>query len=249
MSPRARARWARGRLPLPAIAGVLALALCGCETTAEKSATLEREAKHLKLEQKGLSISKESTQVRVLATDAVHSSEGAAATVTVQNRSGRALRGVPLAIAVKDASGRTAFQNDAPGLEAALVSVPSLAPHATVTWVDDQLPAGSAPTSVTARVGEAPAAGGALPKLTISGARLEAEPSGALATGTIANRSHVEQRALVVFAVVRRGRRVVAAGRAVLPQLAPGASTKFQAFLIGAGSGRLEVAAPPTTFR
>jgi hypothetical protein len=89
---------------------------------------------------------------------------------------------------------------------------------------------------------------GALPKLTISSARLEAQPGGAAASGTLANRSKVEQRALVVFAVVRSRGRVVGAGRAVLPQLAPGASARFQAFLIGGASGRLEVAAPPTTF-
>ncbi|HEX8713935.1 MAG TPA: hypothetical protein VF706_00070, partial [Solirubrobacteraceae bacterium] len=221
----------RGRaLPALALGLAVALVLGGCETTAEKSAKLERSAKHVKLAQKGLSITKQSTQVRVLGTSVVHSSEGAAATVTLQNRSAHTLRGVPIAIVVKDAGGRTAFQNDAPGLEAALVSVPSLAPHATLTWVDDQLPAGSAPASVSARVGEAPVVSGAIPKLTISGARLAQEASGAVATGTIANHSAIEQRALVVFAVVRQGARVLAAGRAVLPQLAAGASTQFQVY-------------------
>ncbi len=246
MSARRPSQRARRALPLLALAATLPL--CGCETTAEKSAKLEREAKHVKLAQKGLSIAKQSTQVRVLATSAVHSSEGAAVTVTLQNRSAHTLRGVPIAIAVKDASGRTIFQNNAPGLEAGLVSLPSLAPHANVTWVDDQLPSASAPASVTATVGEAPAVTGAVPKLTISEARLESEPGGAVAKGTIANRSAIEQRALVVFAVVRRGARVIAAGRAVLPQLAAGASTEFQVFFIGeAAGGRLELAAPPTT--
>lgn len=230
------------------VLALVALPLAGCETTAEKSAKLERQAKKVKLEQKGLTITRPSAQVRVLSTGAVHSPEGAAATVTLENRTAHALRAIPLAISAKDASGSVVYQNDAPGLEAALVSVPSIAPHATVTWVDDQLPTGGTPAAVTATPGEASTDAGTTPKLTISGAKLESEPSGAVVTGTIANGSQVEQRALVVFAVVRRGGRVVAAGRAVLPQLAAGASTRFQAFLIGEGSGTLEVAAPPTTF-
>jgi hypothetical protein len=128
MSSRAWAQRRSRLLPLLALAA--AIVLGGCETTAEKSAKLERAARHPKLRQRGLSISRQSTQVRVLETAVLHSSEGAAATVRLQNRSGHALRAVPLAIAVEDASGRTVFQNDAPGLEAALVSVPSLAPQA-----------------------------------------------------------------------------------------------------------------------
>jgi hypothetical protein len=225
------------------------LALCGCETTAEKSTKLEHSAKHFKLAQKGLAITKQSTEVRVLGTSVVKSAEGSAATVTLQNRSARTLRSVPLAITVTNASGRTSYQNDAPGLESALISLPSLAAHATVTWVDDQLPAGIAAAGVSARVGEAQAISAPTPALTISGARVEQEPSGALATGTIVNHSGVEQRALVVFAVLRRGTRDIAAGRAVLPQLPADASMPFQVYFIGeTRGGRLLLAAPPTTF-
>jgi hypothetical protein len=233
-------------LTAPALAA-LALALAGCETTQEKSEKLERQAKHLKLNEKGLSITHVSTVVKVIGIGSVHSSEGAAVAVTVRNGSARTLRAVPIAVTANDASGPS-YQNDAPGLEAALTALPSLAPHATVTWVDDQLPAGSAPTSVTARVGEAPAVRGAAPRIAVTGAHLESEPSGAVATGTVSNDSAVEQKPLVVFVVARRGEHVVAAGRAVLPELAAHSSTRFQAFLIGEGSGRLEVAAPPTTF-
>jgi hypothetical protein len=240
----------RSALLAPALALLATLALCGCETTAERSAELEREAKHVKLQEKGLSIARESTRVRVLGTAVVHSGEGAAATVTVANRSGRTLRGVPLAIAVKDAGGRTTARNDAAGLERALVSIPSIGPHATLTWVDDQLPIDSAPASVNARLGEAPAVAGPSPRLTIEHTRIEREPDGAVATGTVTNHSAIEQSALVVFAVARSGERVVAAGRAVLPQLAAHASMPFQIYFIGEPSGgRLQLAAPPTTFR
>jgi hypothetical protein len=53
----------------------------------------------------------------------------------------------------------------------------------------------------------------------------------------------------VVFGVARHGDRVVAAGRAVLPQLAAGASARFEVFLVGDARGaRLHLSAPPTSF-
>jgi hypothetical protein len=227
---------------------LLAATFSGCETTAEKSAKLEHEAKHEKLADKGLTITHESALVHVLATSIVSSSEGSAATVTLQNRSGRALHAVPLAIAVTDASGHTTFQNNAPGLEAALTSVPSLAPHATLTWVDDQLPAGGGAAGVGARVGEAAASSAPLPRMMLSPARLVEEPSGAVATGTVTNDSAIAQRPLVVFAVARRGARIVAAGRAVLPELTAHSSSRFQVAFLGEAAGaRVEAAAPATT--
>ena len=67
------------------------------------------------------------------------------------------------------------------------------------------------------------------------------------AIGNVANRSAVEQRRLVVFAVARKGDRVVAAGRAIVERLAPGKSAHFTAFLIGDPRGaELSAAAPPT---
>jgi hypothetical protein len=227
-----------------------AVSLSGCETTAEKSAKLQKQAKQVTSTEKGLSIARESTAVKVLDATIVRSPEGAAAVVTLQNRSSRTLRDVPLAIAAKDAAGRTLFQNNAPGLEAALISVASLGPNRTITWVDDQLPATGAPASVSARVGQAPALTGSPPKLTIAGAHLSEDPSeGLVATGTVSNRSSIAQTSLVVFGVARRGGRIVAAGRGVLPQLAGGASAPFQVFLIGDARGaQLRVSAPPTSF-
>jgi hypothetical protein len=129
---------------------LVALALTGCETTAEKSARLERQAKlagNGSLAQKGLSITRASSVVSVVSTAVVHSSEGAVAVVTLRNSSAHALRTVPIAIAVTDPGGRTLFQNDAPGLQASLVSVASLPAHGVLTWVDDQVPANGAPAA------------------------------------------------------------------------------------------------------
>ncbi len=228
---------------------LLAISFGGCETTAEKSAQLARRAKRVTLSEQGLTIARPSSDVAVVGSAVVHDAERAAAAVTLRNRSSRALRAVPIAITVKDASGKTLFQNNAPGLESALVSVPSIPAHGTVVWVDDQLPSGGAPTSVSAKVGEAPAVA-TVPTLAVSQSHVGEDPAdGVVASGVVANRSKVAQSGLVVFTVALRGDAIVAAGRAIVSELAAGASAPFQASLVGqAAGGRLEVFAPAATF-
>ncbi|HEV2974372.1 MAG TPA: hypothetical protein VGX69_05170 [Solirubrobacteraceae bacterium] len=227
-----------------------AVALAGCETTQEKAARLRRQEKRLAVSQRGLSIGHRSSDVVVLGAAIVHDSERAAAVITLRNRSASTLRAVPIAITVKSAAGRTVFQNNAPGLESALVSVPSIAAYATVVWVDDQLQTSAAPARVSAEVGEAPTVAEAPPELAISAARITEDPAnGTVATGTVANRSKVAQSSFAVFAVARRGGAIVAAGRAIVPELAAGASAPFQASLVGQASGaRLLLYAPPASF-
>jgi hypothetical protein len=231
-----------------AVALFAVLALSGCETTQEKSAQLEKTAHHTRLAEHGLSIVRPSADVRVVGAVLVHGSEGSVAVLTLRNDSGHALKDVPIAISVKDAQGGTVFQNNAPGLEAALTSLASLPARGEATWIDDQVPASGAPASVGALVGEAPAAQGALPQLEVAGAHLGEEAGSAVAAGTVRNRSSVTQQALVVYVLARRADRIVAAGRAILPEVAPGASVPFQAFLVGSPAGAtLQASAPATT--
>jgi hypothetical protein len=238
------------RAALALALALAAAALTGCETTAEKSARLQRQAKRVVLSEKGLSIERESREVRVLEASVVRGSEGAAAVVVVRNASAHPLRAVPIAITVKNARGQTLFQNNGPGLEGALVSIPSLAPHQTLAWVDDQIPPNGEPTQVSARVGASPAATGRPPSLRIADARLGEDPSnGPVATGTLSNRSDVTQRNLVVFGLARRGGQIVAAGRGVLPELAAHGSSPLQVFFVGDPSGAtLQLSAPATSF-
>jgi hypothetical protein len=241
-----------------AAALLVALALTGCETTAEKSARLERAAKlagHGQLAQAGLSIARESRDVSVISAKVLHSSEGAAAVVTLRNASSHALRAVPIAITVTDARGAKLFQNNAPGLESTLVSVPSLPPHGELVWVDDQVPANGAPASVSARLGEAATVAGSLPRLVVGDVHLIEDPTNGIgAAGTVGNRSGISQRNVAVFVVASRGTRIVAAGKAVLPEVAAGSTSSFQVFFVGdprgagrAGGARLQASAPPTT--
>ena len=234
---------------LSAVLVTFALVGAGCESTQEKSARLEKTAHHTRLAERGLTVVRQSTEVSVLGAVLVHGSEGAAAVVTLRNASAHTLRDVPIAITVKNAHGGTVFQNNAPGLEAALTSLGSLPAHGVATWVDDQIPASGAPASVSAIVGEASIASGALPLVEIGGVHPSEESGSATAAGTVRNRSSVTQQSLVVYVLARRAGRVVAAGRAILPEVAPAASTPFQAFFIGSPHGAsLQASAPASTF-
>lgn len=244
----------RAAAPACALQGVLvALALSSCETTADKSARLERRAKLAGAQEgaarQAIAVTRRSTRVKVLGATLLRGSEGAAAVVRVRNLSSRPLWRIPIAITVKDGAGRQVFQNDAAGTEAGLVSISSLAPHGELAWVDDQLPAAGAGSLLSARLGESPTVPGTVPRITVSGLHLVEDPTnGAGAAGTATNSSRTPQRSLVVFVLSLRGGRVVAAGRAVLPELAAGSSHPFEAFLIGdPKGGTLRGSAPATS--
>jgi hypothetical protein len=232
---------------------LVALALTGCESNQERSAKLEKLAKQHKREtakqealaRRALSITRQSTKVRVIATAVVHSSEGAAAIITLRNQSSTTLSDVPIQINVIDARGASVYRNNTPGTSTTLISAALLPAHATITWIDDQVSATGVPASATAEVGEGTPVTGAIPQVSVQGARLA---EGAQAEGDVVNHSAVSQQELVVDAVARKAGRIVAAGRAVLPAAPAGASTPFELYFVGDPSGaQLELSAPATT--
>jgi uncharacterized protein GlcG (DUF336 family) len=233
------------------VALLVALCLCGCESSQEKSARLKRQAHRAVAAQQGLVVRKSDPNVKVLSALAVHSANGTAAVVTLRNESARTLRDVPVALTVFDAHGAVLFQNNAPGLAPSLTSIALLKAHGEATWIDDQIQASGTPARVSVRVGvgEAQSAAGALPSLSIAGMHTFEDPASGLGVeGSLVNRSTLTQQDLVVFVVARRGGRIVAVGRAVLPEAAAGQSTSFQVFLIGSPKGaKLEASAPATT--
>ena len=240
------------RAPVAAVA-VLALVsplVSACESTQDKSAKLAREAQKV-VQQHGLTVTRVNPAVRVVSTAVIKDANGTAVVVELRNRSARTLAGLPLAINVKGAGGKSLFKNNAPGLESSLVQAALLPPHGTLTWVNDQVQAAATPHAVAARVGvtshRAPAK---LPKIGVSSPRLENDPiSGVEAVGRVTNHSAIDQRFLAVFVVARRGGSVVAAGRGVVQRLRAGKSAAYKVFFIGNPKGaRLTVSAPPTTF-
>ncbi|HEY1449791.1 MAG TPA: hypothetical protein VGF47_02480 [Solirubrobacteraceae bacterium] len=226
----------------------LALLCSGCETTAEKSAKLEKAAKRQTLaKQQGLTITRESAVVKVLDTALLHGKEASAAVVTLRNSSPRPMSGVPISLTLKDARGATVYNNGTPGLARTLTSISLIPAHGKVVWIDDQIQAPTA-SDVAVRVGEGSPASGALPRLTIADTHLTSE-AGTSSTleGTVHNGSSADQPELVIDAVARDGKHVVAAGRAVLASLEAGAATPFEVFFVGMpGKAKLELSPQPT---
>jgi hypothetical protein len=79
----------------------------------------------------------------------------------------------------------------------------------------------------------------------VANVQLVDEGSEVSAEGEVANHSPLAQGELVVYALARRSGKIVAAGRAVVPVLAAGATKRFQIFFIGNAKGaQLQVTAP-----
>jgi hypothetical protein len=102
---------------------------------------------------------------------------------------------------------------------------------------------------MSARVGESPALAGRVPQIAVAGVHLIEDPTnGVGAAGTVTNPSRVAQSKLVIFGLARRAGRIVAAGRAVLPELGAGSRMPFQIFFVGdPRQAQLRVSAPAST--
>lgn len=231
-----------------AVVLLAAVAVSGCESTQAKSARLERAAQAVKKE-RGLVVSRLARGVSVERTTVLQDANGAAAVVELRNRSAGSLVGLPISVAVRDKARLSLYANDAPGIDASLVEVPSLAAHGSLVWVNDQVTLTTPGHDVVARVGAGARPGPArLPVIEVRDLKVTADASGDVAvSGEVVNRSEVAQRRLVVFVVGRRGERIVAAGRAIVPRLAAGANARISVFPIGDPHGaKLSAAAPPT---
>lgn len=229
------------------MAATALLALSGCSSTQEKSARLARAARDRPAE-RGVVVTQANPDVKVLSTGVVHDRYGTAAVVELRSLARAPQAGLPISIVVTGAGGTRLFANDGAGLAPTLTHVPLLRPHEHAFWVDDQVRA-DAPKALHARVG-APAARvpARLPALTFKGPlKLEQDPDGAYTHGRVVNRSAVDQRQLVVFAVARRGGRLVAAGRAGIERLPAHKGRDFKVFWIGNPAGaKVSLFAPPT---
>jgi hypothetical protein len=150
---------------------------------------------------------------------------------------------------VRDAKGNVLFQNNQPGEDPSLTQVSLLAPGAQTIWVDDQVQVAGIPSSAKALVGEAKQVTGKVSQMSVSATHSTSEADGEAGTaGTVTNRSSVTQQHLVVYAVARKSGEIVAAGRAVLPEVAPRMSAPFQIYLIGDPNGaQIQMSAPATT--
>jgi hypothetical protein len=212
---------------------------------------MQRQAKHDVLAAQSTAVTKQSPSVKVLQSTVIHSSSQTAVVVALRNTSTHTLENAPIEVTVRDAHGSVLYQNNASGLEPSLTTISLLEPGQETIWVDDQVTASGTPVTASTLVGEGTQASGGIPQLSISGTHLNAEVSAeATFSGSVANHSQTAQQNLVVYAVARRGVKIVAAGRAVLPEVpAKGTNVPFQIYFVGDPSGaQIQTSAPASSF-
>jgi len=230
-----------------------ATGLLACQSTQDLSAQREAEGQQA-LTQQGLKITagEVNEQLEVVESAVMQDQNGGAVVAVIRNTGSGDLATVPIAIDVRNAQGKSVFKNNFPGLEQNLVSIPVLQAGESVEWVNDQVFATSAPKAVKVRLGNAKPLPADLPEIEVTPAKLEIDPvSGVLATGKVINRSGEELRKVILFAVARKGDRIVAAGRGQIQKLKAAANkpATYNIFFIGDPRGaQISVHGFPTRF-
>jgi hypothetical protein len=233
---------------------VLGFTASGCESTRERAAKFAKEGDKA-FAAKGLDVGAANRAVAIVSTAVISDENGSAVVAVLRNEGPTTLVNVPVELVVRDASGSATARNDAPGLENGLTHVALLPPGRAVTWVNDQLSlTGGRPSRATLTVGRGEDAPSNVDQVSVEiepGTRVVGDPaSGLTAVGRVRNDSSIAQRDLVVACTARRGARAVAAGRSIVPSLAPGRRDRFNVYFIGNPTGaQLDCTAQPTTFQ
>jgi hypothetical protein len=137
--------------------------------------------------------------------------------------------------------------NVAGGNDPTLTHFPSLPPNGTAYFVDDQFPAGINAVSAAVSLGGNLRPHVVLPAISLSHVSSYASSGLTAFSGTVTNDSSVAQPVLIVQAVARKGRKIVAAGTAIVRDLSPHSSQPFSGFLLGNPKGAtVSVFAPAT---
>lgn len=236
-----------------ALSVVAATVLSACESTQSKSARLEKDGAG-KAQLQTVAKGAENPDVKVVGTTILANRDGGRAVVVELQDTGGAQTAVPIQIDAKDAKGATLYKNDLAGLQPSLQQMAYLARGRTAYWVHDQVTAAERPASVDVRVAEPKddRAPGTVPDIRLKQVHLTDDVSGLLVKGVVENHSKTVQRNMPIYAVARKGGKVVAAGRALIERLDPEPQKKptvFRIFFIGDPKGAsLDVRAVPSTF-
>jgi len=234
--------------------GALALTFSACESTESESAKLGREGAKLIAGAGAVGLGGANRVVHVGQVALVQGSGRTAAVVQLTNTAANTQSNVPVLIDVRSAKGASLYRNDIQGLEPSLQQMPLLRPHTSAWWVDDQVLTAGKPGSVKVRIGGAKGSSsksgamGSPQGIQVSATSLGSDVAGPYLAGEVINRSGVAQHNMPIFAVALRAGHVVAAGRALVPNLsaAPSKPTGFRIYLVGSPAGaHIELNATP----
>lgn len=245
-----------------ATALVLAIGLGGCVSTQHKNARAKLVADRTVEGRKPLWLGGRSRDVRVLHVEEVRGRHGGALVVTLRNGGASTLTDVPIAVGMRAGGDRRTELNGGRGLAWFQTHVPAIGAGETTTWIYTTrraLPAGR-PYAVAGRA----SAAGSLPRIAATVQRAPETSRAAAEHGhaaarqrtapaavrvALANDSDVPQYGLQVYAVVRAGGRVVAAGATTVRHLGSRGRASARVALFGAPGGHtVRVHALPTIF-
>jgi hypothetical protein len=249
------------------LVGALALSgssLAGCVSTQRKNARAELVAARTLAARTPLRLRARSRDVRIVDVALVRGRRGGALVVALRNRAAQPRTDVPIAVGVRAADGRRTPLDGGRGLDWFQTHVPAIGAGETTTWVYTTrraLPDGR-PYAIAGAASEPLArhAAGTLPAIAArvvpagDGARPRGRSrrrAGGPATVRVAlvNRSDVPQYDVQVYAVVRDGGRVLAAGSAAVGHLGARGRAAVRVALVGApGRHPVRVHALPTIF-
>ena len=227
--------------------GVLTVGLSACQSTQQESAKIGREGRQLVAAAGNLRLGAVNHSVRASDVTLLSSSGRTAVAVRLSSSSSAPQAAIPVLVEVSGAGAKQLYTNATGGLETSLQQMSQLTPHGQAWWVDDQVLTSQSASGVRVRVGS-----GRVPRtsfspstLTSTGLHLTQQSGLSVLAGELVNHTAKALGKVPVYAVALAGRRVVAAGRAVVG--APSRSTSpFQIFLVGNPAGaRLELSAAP----
>jgi hypothetical protein len=232
-------------IPLAASLVALATVASGCASTQDANRRASIQADRTLASRKPLVLRGTDRNVQVLRTSVVSGKDGSAIVVALRNRGDSPVNDLPIEVGERGGEALNAGRN-VPYFQS---HAPAIAPGAEATWVYvSKQKLGSRP--VYARVGT-PAAGAprtdSVPELEVSDSR--ASKGGRDVVAEVANDTGIPQYELDVYAVARKGRRYVAAGRVSLEHLGVDQAARLTLPLIGDAKGsEIQIYAPPTLF-
>jgi hypothetical protein len=220
--------------------------LTACESSQDKAKAIQEQA--IASAPKPLVIPKPNKDVKVTDTALIHDQNGDAIVVELKNESNQTLVNVPILVDIRGAKEKTVYKNDTAGLDFALNHVAVLKPGETFDWVNDQVTGEGRSVKVTVGEPEGKAPPGPLPELAVSPPKAGHDFSGAKVSGTVTDRSKLDQDHLILYAVARQGGHIVAAGRGQIKALKTDAKpAPYVVYFIGNPEGaEVTIQAPPT---
>lgn len=247
------------------LAACTLIASSGCVSTQQKNARAKLRATRMLDSRRPQRVVQANPDVRVEQVALVRGSGSAAVVVDLRSSADEPLTDLPIAVGVRTPGGRRVLLNDRRGQAWFQTHVPAIAAGARATWVY------TVPRRAARRLRGRPFAivgatpqpaishASALPKLVVAaaagngggrGARGgEGASARAAARVVVTNDSDVPQDDVQVYALVREGRRYVAAGKAAIPHLDAGAQAHTTIPLSGPTRSRAAtVHAIPTIF-